>query len=212
MAHDPTTGPTTIQTADGVVLEAVWSGPADPRAVVVLTHPHPLYGGDMHNLVPATLARRLPDRGLATVRINFRGVGSSTGTHGGGAREVDDIVAAITAGADHLPGLPIAAVGYSFGADVLLAVEDRRLRAVVAVAPPLAVLPIDDLRRPRGAAPMLVLSAEHDQFCTAADAREKVADWPSTTVSAVGGADHFLAGAMGRVEDAVVSFLDQHLG
>lgn len=211
MANDPTAGPTTLVTADGERLEAAWSGPPDPCAIVVLTHPHPRHGGDMHNVVPATLARTLPDHGLATVRINFRAVGGSTGTHGNGVTEMEDVLAAVDAAVAHLPGFPVAAVGYSFGADVLLAVDDHRLHAVVAVAPPLSILPVEQLRAPRGPVPTLLLSPEHDQFRTADDVATTVADWPATATGTITGTDHFLAGAMGRVEAAVVEFLDQHL-
>lgn len=210
MTDDPTSAvarPPTIGTEDGERLEVAWSGPADPDLVVVLTHPHPQYGGDMHNLVPATLARVLPEQGHATVRVNFRGTGSSTGTHGGGEAEISDVRAAVDAAAETHPTATVAAVGYSFGADVLLAVDDPRLAAVVAVAPPLAVLDIARLRNPRGACPTLVLAAEHDQFRPFADARTAVAEWPATDVEPIDGTDHFLAGASNRVADAVVTFL-----
>ncbi len=202
---------TELSTDDGELLEAMWSGPAGARMVAVLTHPHPAYGGDMHNLVPATLARVLPEHGIATVRFNFRGTGSSTGAHGGGEAEVADVRAAVDAAVAGFPDVPVVAVGYSFGADVLLALDDPRLAAVVAVAPPLAVLPLERLLAPRGGAPTLLLAGEHDQFRSFDDASVVTATWPDTTLAPVAGADHFLAGAMSRVTDAVVDFLEVSL-
>jgi alpha/beta superfamily hydrolase len=208
MTDDPVAGPDTFETDDGETLESAWSGTTDARAVAVLTHPHPRYGGDMHNIVPVTLSRVLPEHGIATVRFNFRGTGRSTGTHGGGQAEAADVRAAVDVAAATFEGRPVVAVGYSFGADVLLAVEHRALRAVVAVAPPLAVLPVEQLRSCRGTAPTLVLAAEHDQFRPADDAGVLVAQWPGTRFGAIAGADHFLAGATGRVADAVVEFVE----
>ncbi|MDZ7673611.1 MAG: alpha/beta fold hydrolase [Acidimicrobiales bacterium] len=202
--------PTRLATADAVVLEAAWSGPIEPRAVAVLTHPHPAYGGDMHNLVPASLARSLPEHDIATLRVNFRGVASSTGAHGDGRAEIADIEAALDAAAAD-GGAPVVGIGYSYGADVLLATGHAALRAVVAVAPPLAVLPADELAAHRGAAPTLVLSAEHDQFRPPDDAAAIAGTWPATTLGAIEGADHFLAGAADRVVERTVTFLDQVL-
>jgi hypothetical protein len=161
----------------------------------------------MHNIVPATLSRSLPEHGIATLRFNFRGTGRSTGVHGDGEAEIADVRAAVDAAARRVADRPVVAVGYSFGADVLLALDDDRLRAVVAVAPPLAVLPPDRLAKPRGSAPTLLLSAVHDQFRSFDDATALTATWPATTHQPIAGADHFLAGAVGRVTDAVVDFL-----
>jgi alpha/beta superfamily hydrolase len=204
-------GPTTLETDDGVRLGARWSGPADARAVAVLTHPHPLYGGDMDNIVPASLARTLPDHGIATVRFDFRGNGTSAGEHGGGEAEVADVRAAIQAAAIQYPGTSIVGVGYSFGADVLLATADARLDAVVAIAPPLAVLPHERLAAARGSSPTLVLAPEHDQFRPFRDAGTATAGWPGTTVVEIPGANHFMAGATAFAADEVARFVDSVL-
>lgn len=207
MSDDPARRPPSIETADGEHLDAAWSEGDSVQAVAVLTHPHPLYGGDKDNIVPASLARSLPAHGIATLRIDFRGVGGSSGTHGGGSAEVADVVAAIDAAQHAFEDRPVIAVGYSFGADVLLAVDDSRLRAVVTVAPPLAVLPTDRLAAPRGGTPTLILSPVHDQFRTPADAAAVVEAWPDTEVVEIPGADHFMAGATSFVVDRVVEFV-----
>ena len=208
MTDDPADRTEWLETDDGERLEAAWSGPAEPEAVAVLTHPHPRFGGDMDNIVPATLARRLPDHGIATLRFNFRGTGRSSGTHGGGSDEVADVRAAVDAAYQAHPGVPLVGVGYSFGADVLLASDvARRLAGVVAVAPPLAVVTAAELGRNRGGTPTLVLVAQHDQFRDAAEAEALVADWPDTTVHVLAGADHFMAGQTDEIVDRTVGFL-----
>ena len=208
MTDDPVRLPEWLETADGERLEARWSTADDPRAVAVLTHPHPRFGGDMDNIVPASLARSLPPEGISTVRFNFRGTGRSSGAHGAGRDEVLDVRAAVDAAERARPGAPVVGIGYSFGADVLLATDDPGLAAVVAVAPPLAVLDAAELAGPRGGAPTLVLSAEHDQFRPAEDAEALVADWPDTTFDVLAGADHFLAGQTSIIAARVVAFLD----
>ena len=196
-----------LETEDGERLEALWSGPVDAAAVAVLTHPHPRFGGDMHNLVPTSLARSLPDHGLATLRFGFRGTGRSTGTHSGGDAEVLDVRAAVACAARSAADVTVVAVGYSFGADVLLALDDPALRAVVAVAPPLSALSNEQLARARGRTSTLVLAPQHDQFRSPAEAQAVVERWPNTSFRTISGADHFLAGQMETVTGEVIDFL-----
>ncbi len=218
MNHDRPSGPTpppsgapaatTLTTTDGVDLDARLTRPeGEVRAVAVVTHPHPLMGGNMDNPVPAGLAEQLAGAGVAALRFDFRGVRSSGGAHGEGEAEQADVAAAVRAAGDLVPGVPVVGVGYSFGADVLLAVDPGDLAAVVAVAPPLRVLPAESLARHRGAVPTLVLSPAHDQFCDPATAAERTSGWPDTTLATIEGADHFLTGAVGRVAGAVLDLL-----
>ena len=207
MTDDP--GP--LVAVDGVVLDHLWDRAADgPWAVAVVTHPHPLMGGDMRNPVPAGLARALSAAGVDVLRFDFRGTGESGGSHDDGFGEQHDVDAAIVRAA--AAGLPVVGVGYSFGADVLLACDPSALAAVVAVAPPFRILHVGDLRDHRGTPATLVLSPAHDQFCGPDRARSITQDWPATTVEAVEGADHFLAGAVQRVADRVVAQARSALG
>lgn len=100
------------------VIETAIDRPHRPRAgggVAVIAHPHPLFGGTMHNKVVQTLARAHLQAGWEVVRFNFRGVGQTTGTHDHGAGESDDFCRVVhTFGA----GGPLALAGFSFGAYV----------------------------------------------------------------------------------------------
>lgn len=207
MEHDTRTPPTRAVTADGESLEIRTADVAGARAVAVVTHPHPLMGGDMDNPVPAGLARGLAAASIAVLRGNFRGVGESTGVHGRGAAECDDARAFVDAATGWRPDLPVIGVGYSFGADVLLALDDPRLAAVVAVAPPLAILPLDQMAAARSDRPTLVLGAEHDQFCDPATARSRTEEWAGTDFEVIPGTDHFLAGGLSRVVEAVTALV-----
>jgi alpha/beta superfamily hydrolase len=87
-----------------------------PRGVAVLAHPHPLFGGTMDNKVVQTMARAFLQMGYRTVRFNFRGVGTTEGTHDEGRGESDDLLAVVAA--QRAAGLPLVLGGFSFGAYV----------------------------------------------------------------------------------------------
>src|SRR5690349_24273205 len=92
------------------------------RGAALVLHPHPLGGGTMHNKVVFRAASALNDAGLITLRINFRGVGQSTGQHDEGRGERDDVRAALDYLAAKYPPLSITLCGFSFGARVGLEV------------------------------------------------------------------------------------------
>ena len=108
---------------------------------VVITHPHPLYGGSMDNNVVWTAAKAFEARGRATLRFNFRGVGESGGTYGQGLKEVEDLAAALDFLKARTPG-PHLVVGYSFGAFVAAHAMLQGLKAdgVLMIAPPIAFM------------------------------------------------------------------------
>lgn len=169
----------------------------DARAGAVLCHPHPDYGGDRHNAVIDRLFHALPAAGVATVRFDFQ-----PGT------EVGDVVGALTMlVAEVPPERPLWLVGYSFGADIALSVDDSRVAGWAAIAPPFrfGTGPVPATGDPR---PALLVAAAHDQFHPPDQLRAAVAGWPAATVVDIPGADHFLAGATQKVADAVVAWLD----
>lgn len=200
-----------IETSDGCLLEAEADLPADPVAALVITHPHPLHGGSMHTPVPATLFEAATALGLAAVRFNFRGVGQSTGTHDEGRAERLDVAAVAaallaSAGTD----VPLLLGGWSFGADVALAVDhvtvagsDVAVAGWLAVAAPLGIVPVEELAAGASDSPKHLLVPEHDQFRSPAAAAELTTDWKCTEITEVPGADHFLAGARGRVREGL---------
>ena len=106
---------------------------------VVVCHPHPLYGGSMHNNVTFALAEAIVTRGIASLLFNFRGVGRSEGQHGGGVAEQEDIMAALDwlQKQSAVAPLKLGLAGYSFGAAVALPVacRDQRVRAIALVSP-----------------------------------------------------------------------------
>jgi uncharacterized protein len=208
--------PETLSTADGVSLEARLSAPATARGGVVICHPHPLYGGDMDNPVVIRLAEVFAERGLATLRFNFRGTGRSTGTHGEGRDEQHDVDVAreriaTLAGAGH----PLVLAGYSFGAAVVAAVAARHpeLSGVVLVAPPLArVDPKHFAALASFGEGLLVVAGSSDEICpTDALARLREST-PRATVEIVEGANHFFFGKLYPLGQAASAWAGRVLG
>src|ERR1041384_2877200 len=121
-------------------LEAILKPPPiEPaRGVALVLHPHPLGGCTMHNKVVFRAAAALNDAGFVTLRINFRGVGQSTGTHDEGYGERDDVRAGLDYLTENYPGAEITLCGFSFGARVGLEVgiDDDRVTRMIAIGAP----------------------------------------------------------------------------
>ena len=198
---------TKLETGDGLVLEAEWSLPESARATAVLCHPHPQYGGTMRSLVISALFDALPAQGVACLRFNFRGVEGSEGTYGEGRDEPRDVLAAIDAAAAAVPELPLVLVGWSFGADMALTIDDPRLAGWVGIAPPLRFRAAADYD-PVGAdaRPKLLILAAHDEFRAPVEVEAEVAGWRSTRVDVVPGASHFFVGRTDRVVELTAGF------
>jgi uncharacterized protein len=206
-----------LHTADGFTLEAEWSAPADARLTAVLCHPHPQYGGNMRSIVTSALFGALPALGIACLRFNFRGVENSEGVHSEGRDEPHDVVAALdaasAAAADAKISGPLVLVGWSFGADIALSVDDPRVAGWVGIAPPLRFRPeraYDHVAvDPR---PKLLVLAEHDEFRSPADLAAETRAWTATRTEVVAGASHFFVGRTERVTTLVGEFAIQLAG
>ena len=109
---------------------------------IVVCHPHPLYGGDMLNNVVIAICQALSRHSIAAFRFNFRGVGNSGGTFGGGIAEQEDVKAALAfiLSTPDIDAKRIGLAGYSFGASVALpvALQDERVDLLAVVSPALS--------------------------------------------------------------------------
>lgn len=105
--------------------------PAPPSAAVVVSHG---FGGSHEEMVP--VASALVEAGFSVLVYDLRGCGRSGGRATYGAREVEDLSAAV----DVLAARPdvdperIGALGFSMGAatTVMTAARDRRIKAVAS--------------------------------------------------------------------------------
>ncbi len=173
-----------------------------PKGGVVITHPHPLYGGSLDNNVVWTAVKAFEARGWATLRFNFRGVGESGGTYGQGLKEVEDLVAALKFLKGRTPG-PHLVVGYSFGAFVAAHAMLKGLKAdgVLMIAPPIAFMELAFL--PQVPRLRLIIAGDRDNICPLADLQKLLAPGREAatgqrTVASelivIAGADHFFGG------------------
>ena len=197
-------------TSDGETLQGDLAQVDDPALAVVITHPHPLMGGDMYTPVPAGFFQAASTRDDVTaLRFNFRGVGRSTGTHDKGSAERLDVLAAIAHIAEVAPGAPVVLAGWSFGADVSLTVDDERVAGWFLAAPPLRVVGADDMAASSHKAPKVLAIGDHDQYNDPASAQETTANWTNTTVEVIDGADHFFGPALPNLVAKFAQFLDE---
>lgn len=207
-------GETRLTISSGpLALEGMLQTPAGsgPFPAVVVCHPHPQYGGDMHNTVVTAIVRGVTARGMAALRFNFRGVGRSEGGYDGGRGEQDDVRAALACAAarPEVDAARLGLVGYSFGAVMAALAADERVAALALIAPPLAATDLGD-RLTTFPRPLLLLAGERDQFCPA-DALHRLAAQSRAELVLVPGVDHFWFGQERRIEEAVGGFLARHL-
>ena len=195
-----------------LTLEGLIANPGGGAPAAVVCHPHPMYGGSMFNNVVDAILVAMWQAGYATLRFNFRGVGSSEGEHDGGPGEVDDAVAAMTFLLAQ-PGVRregAVMAGYSFGAMVAVSAgyERAEIARIVAVALPLAMA---DARIPDGASkPVLLVSGDHDSYSPVVGLQAlvvKIGD--SARLEIVAGTDHFFGGGEAELSRVIAEALKE---
>ena len=203
-------------------LEALLNTGADHAThAAVVCHPHPLFGGTLHNKVVFHTMKALNSFGFPVLRFNFRGAGLSHGEHDHGNGEVEDVRTAL----DWLDAefhLPILFAGFSFGAAVGLraASSDERVKALIGVGVP-AIPVAADKEAPRVytfdflldcVKPKLFVSGGRDQFGPRAKLEElfaSVAEPKKLVV--IEGADHFFEGRLRELRDTIESWVRQEI-
>jgi alpha/beta superfamily hydrolase len=158
----------TVFVEPGVALDARMVVPEGARAGLLFCHPHPLHQGTMDNKVVTTFHRAFRDAGFAALRFDFRGNRNSTGNHDEGRAERRDVQACLRHLASLLPvGAPLVLGGYSFGSLVSMAYcaacMEPRPAALLVVAPPLSIHPVEPPASPR---PMVAFLGSEDEFCS----------------------------------------------
>lgn len=194
-------------------LEAIlWtpSAPAGhhPPLAAVVCHPHPLFGGTMHNKVIYRAAKSLDALGLPVLRFNFRGAGLSTGKHDGGNGEQDDVRSAFDFLKQKFPGVPLLLVGFSFGAWVGLRVgcADPRVSHLIGLGIPVNSTDFSFLRQCQK--PKLFVHGSNDEHGAIAKVKTLVASLPGENhLVVVEGVDHFFAGKLDQLSAALSTWL-----
>ena len=174
---------------------------------VVITHPHPLYGGDMNNYVVKAITDAFRQKGYTTLRFNFRGAGRSQGRYADGIGEQEDVKSAIS----YLNEIGIEKVdlaGYSFGAwiNALSVNSGVSVRQMVMVSPPLGFIDFKDV----AALPCLklVVTGSTDNIAPEILIKKMLPIWnPETQFEVISGADHFYGGYTDDLESVLLANL-----
>jgi alpha/beta superfamily hydrolase len=197
-------------------LEALLNeGTSGATHAALVCHPHPLYGGTVHNKVVYHAMKTLNAFGFFVLRFNFRGAGLSEGEHDQGRGEVEDVRTAL----DWLDSefhLPIIFCGFSFGAATGLraACPDQRVAAIISLGTPVAVEGrvytykfLENCTKPK-----LFISGARDQYSPQENLRQVVAFAPEPKQLAfVEGADHFFEGKLHEMQSIIRNWLEQLL-
>jgi uncharacterized protein len=203
-------------------LEALLNAGAENAThAAVVCHPHPLFGGTLHNKVVFHSMKALNSFGFPVLRFNFRGTGLSQGEHDYGAGEVDDVRRAL----DWLDAeyhLPLVFAGFSFGAAVGLraAYSDPRVRALIGVGTPVVPVASAD-EQPRVytfdflcdcTKPKLFVSGARDQFGPRAKLEALAASVPEPKkLVLIEGADHFFEGRLRELREAIETWVREEV-
>jgi alpha/beta superfamily hydrolase len=188
--------------SDGLRIEGLVGRYSGERGVVI-THPHSLYGGTMYNQVVETLVRAYQNKGLTTLRFNFRGVGESEGRYGEGRGEKEDVISALR----YLYGLEKSAIelaGYSFGAwvNAHITPSDFSVSGMIMVSPPVAFLDFSFLSSDQRI--KAVVAGGRDDIAPADQISRLIATWnPAALLEVIDGADHFYSGKTDILESVL---------
>ena len=195
-------------------LEAILKEPrVNPiRGAALVLHPHPLGGGTMHNKVVFRAAAALNDAGLLTLRINFRGVGQSTGTHDEGYGERDDVRAGLDYLAENYPDQEITLCGFSFGARVGLEVGmmDDRVLQMISIGTPVDKYDFSFLENSHK--PMLFVQGESEEYGDVDRLRElvaRVALNAPAELRVINGAGHFFDNQLDELKRVITEWVSQ---
>lgn len=190
-------------------LEAIYRELQDPAGIAVVCHPHPLGGGTLHNKVVFRAARGLEAANIATLRFNFRGVGTSGGKHDEGEGEVEDVNAAIEWAKRKHPGKKLVVGGFSFGAWVSsrAACERPDVDAVFLIGTPVNKYDFGYLRHCEK--PMLFLHGTQDEHGDVAKLEKLVPQVRNAESVIITGADHFFTKQLEGLEETMRSWAEE---
>jgi len=175
-----------------------------PAFVALVCHPHPLYGGTMHNKVVHRVAGALFARGGAVLRFNFRGVGRTQGTHDRGRGELQDALALLDWLRRRHPAADSWVAGFSFGSWVAsrLAASEPAVRRLLLVAPPVHTQTFEEMRT--CAVPKLVVQGTADDVCRPENLERVFPTWAEPRhLEWVEGASHFFDRRLSELAAAV---------
>ncbi len=196
-----------IKVDEDVTLEGMYSEAADAPGAAIVLHPHPQYGGSMDNNVVAAMCDGAARAGWSCLRFNFRGVGASTGAHGGGYAEASD-VAAVAQWLQEQKKCTLALLGYSFGSLVgsLAATQIPEVDRALWVAPPLVMGNLSQWPEQNG--PCWIIAGSQDEFTAVGALQAYVNEFGARGFFKLRpGVDHFWWGQESALSDLATRLL-----
>ena len=190
-------------------LEALYRELQDPAGIAVISHPHPLGGGTLHNKVVFRAARGLENANIATLRFNFRGVGASAGKHEEGEGEQEDVMAAVEWAKRKHPGKRLIVGGFSFGAWVAsrVACELPEVDAIFLIGTPVNKYDFGFLRHCEK--PILFLHGTEDEHGDVEKLEKLAQQVRNAETVIVTGADHFFSKQLDAVDETIRQWAEE---
>ncbi len=186
----------------------------DPARIIALVcHPHPLYGGTLHNKVVHRAASTLHQLGVVVLRFNYRGVGTSAGRYDEGAGELEDARSALRWLEARHPEARRWLVGFSFGAWVAarLAASEPAIERVVMIAPGVRTSSFESMRT--STVPKLVIQGTGDDICPLSALELDYPTWSDPKeLAIVEGGTHFFDRQLSALGDALAKHLEPLIG
>jgi alpha/beta superfamily hydrolase len=179
-----------------------------PELAAVVCHPHPLFGGTLHNKVVYQAAKSLDALDIPVLRFNFRGTGLSAGSHARGVGEQGDVRAAVGFLASEFAQIPLLVGGFSFGSWVGLRVgcADERVTDLLGLGIPVNSSSFEYTES--CTKPKLIVQGANDEHGAAKTVEQVFARMPGEKrLVFVPDADHFFGGHLDQVDQAITTWL-----
>ena len=197
--------PITIE-CKNIKLEGVLNKNSSQKAVII-SHPHPVYGGNMDSPVVMTIADSFFEKGFTTLRFNFRGTGNSTGAFDNGNGEQEDVRAAVTRLVE--AGYKwICLAGYSFGARINASVVSKgcEIKDHIMVSPPVGFMDFDPVKKMPSTG--LIVTGANDEIAPVDLIQNYIHRWKITVrYEIIENCDHFYSGCLSRLKEILTGYL-----
>jgi len=177
--------------------------------IAIVCHPHPLQGGTMNNKVVTTTAKAFQQKGMSTIRFNYRGVGASTGGYGDFKGETADLLAIIDWAQQQIPDLQLWLAGFSFGSYIAAQGALQRstlVQQLFTIAPAVNHAQFADFMAIR--CPWVVIQGEEDEIVPPAGVYEWVehmAQYTPIHLIKVPACSHFFHGKLVELRDILLT-------
>jgi alpha/beta superfamily hydrolase len=183
-----------------------------PPLAAVVCHPHPLFGGTMHNKVVFQAAKSIDALGIPVLRFNFRGAGLSEGVHDRAIGEQGDVAAALQFLIAEFPAALLLVAGFSFGSVVGLRVGCQTPQVTNLIALGLPVNNADVSFLFECSKPKLFIHGSNDEHGALKKVEELIPSFPGENrLVIVPGVDHFFTGRLDEVDQAITNWLTARL-